>query len=396
MVYKLRPLLLHRCWSRKIQTVRSPYLKLAYSQLRTSATSTFTTTSRRCFSSDVGAYFRHKTVLIPHDSKLHRGGEDAAATSDTILVVADGVGGWAQENVNPGLYSSLLTKTIVELFEEKQQTSSTSSLTEVVHDANWIAAKAHLGSATCTTLAISSPTTLSTVNVGDSGYALFRVVQAAQNPNSGEKQPTTRTIQLVYETKPGQVRFNFPHQLGGEYGDAVKDVGVEATHAFEHGDLVVVFSDGVSDNMNVKEFLPIIDQYLNEDATRIVASVGDGDDKIKMDELFMSYSLVADGIARKAYALGKDDNFDSPFAKGARAAGWGDSYRGGKDDDITVTVAQVFVGAKPALDEKDTQDPHYSESIYLYTGPIPPVSELPTKEQLLSYIVRDNIQGSKS
>jgi hypothetical protein len=122
--------------------------------------------------------------------------------------------------------------------------------------------------------------------------------------------------------------------------------------------------------MNVKEFLPCIDNYLNEDAV--------GDDN-KMDELLMSYSLVADCIARNAYVLGKDEQFDSPFAKGARAAGWGD-YRGGKDDDITVTVAQVFVGTKPAL-EKDT-DPHYSESIYLYTGPIPPVSELPTKEQL--------------
>jgi hypothetical protein len=54
-----------------------------------------------------------------------------------------------------------------------------------------------------------------------------------------------------------------------------------------------------------------------------------------------------------------------------------------------VTVAQVFVGTKLAM-EKD-MDPHYSESIYLYTGPIPPVSELPTKEQLLQ---RTSNQGT--
>jgi hypothetical protein len=231
--------------------------------------------------------------------------------------------------------------------------------------------------------------------VGDSGYALFRYVvpQETSNTSGGDeqqKQPTA--IQLVYETVPGQVAFNFPHQLGGEYGDAVKDVGVEATHAFENGDIIVVFSDGVSDNMSVNEFLPILDKYLNEDAIVAVGTGDDKDNKIQMDELLLSYSLVADDIARTAYALGKNDTFDSPFAKGARAAGWGDSYRGGKDDDITVTVAQVFVGTKPALEEKDadTDDPHYSESIYLYTGPIPPVSELPTKEQLPSYSTRDN------
>jgi serine/threonine protein phosphatase PrpC len=311
----------------------------------------------------LGAYFRHKTVLIPDDSKLHRGGEDAAASSDTILVVADGVGGWIKQNVNPGLYSGLLTKTVVELFEKSDNKSQT-SLVDLVHEANWIAAKAHLGSATCTTLKISSPSTISTLNVGDSGYALFRLVQ--ENPNSGEKP----TIQLLYETIPGQKSFNFPHQLGGKYGDAVKDVGVEATHEFENGDIIVVFSDGVSDNIAAIEFLPCIDNYLNEDA------VGDNS---KMDELLLSYSLVADCIARNAYVLGKDETFDSPFAQGAREAGWGD-YSGGKHDDITVTVAQVFVGTKLAL-EKNT-DPHYSESIYLYTGPIPPVSELPTKEQL--------------
>jgi hypothetical protein len=43
-------------------------------------------------------YFEHKTVIIPHDEKKFRGGEDAASTSDRLLVVADGVGGWAKHD----------------------------------------------------------------------------------------------------------------------------------------------------------------------------------------------------------------------------------------------------------------------------------------------------------
>jgi hypothetical protein len=41
-------------------------------------------------------YFLHKTVVIPHDHKIHRQGEDAAQGSENLLVVADGVGGWSK------------------------------------------------------------------------------------------------------------------------------------------------------------------------------------------------------------------------------------------------------------------------------------------------------------
>jgi serine/threonine protein phosphatase PrpC len=158
----------------------------------------------------VRAYFRHKTVIIPHDSKVHRGGEDAAAGSDTVLVVADGVGGWIKQKVDPGHYSRLLTKTILELAATRESPSSKSvgssssstttstlsssssssltdttddsdktneqrSLLEIVHQANWIAANQHLGSATCTTLKLTGPPlTLATLNIGDSGVRMYR------------------------------------------------------------------------------------------------------------------------------------------------------------------------------------------------------------------------------
>jgi serine/threonine protein phosphatase PrpC len=43
----------------------------------------------------IDSYFLHKTVIIPADDKKFRGGEDAAKATDSLLVVADGVGGWA-------------------------------------------------------------------------------------------------------------------------------------------------------------------------------------------------------------------------------------------------------------------------------------------------------------
>ena len=75
--------------------------------------------------------FVHKTVIIPHDEKKFRGGEDSASTSDRILVVADGVGGWANQGVNPGHFSRLLTHTIVQQYDEDEQQK-----TKKIDDAN--------------------------------------------------------------------------------------------------------------------------------------------------------------------------------------------------------------------------------------------------------------------
>ena len=306
----------------------------------------------------VGAYFIHKTVIIPHDQKKHRGGEDAAAASDTVLVVADGVGGWARQNINPGLYSKLLTETIIELAPKNQ------SLKDLVHEANWIAASKHLGSATCTALKITGNSTISTLNVGDSGYSIHRVRGATRGSDSDIKEEPS--IDLVYASTAGQKRFNYPHQLGGPRGDAVADVGQENSHEFQHGDIIIVYSDGVTDNLFPHEFHSCISAYLRDD----------GQDEQLF--LFTSYSLVADCIARTAYELGKDKTIDSPFAKGARQSGM--NYRGGKHDDISVIVAQTFTGVKVAREDDD--DSHYSEAVYLYTGPVPPLSDLPKPVKL--------------
>ena len=44
-------------------------------------------------------------------------------------------------------------------------------------------------------------------------------------------------------------------------------------------------------------------------------------------------------MANKAYILGKDRNYMSPFARGAMKCG--KRYLGGKEDDITVIVTQI-------------------------------------------------------
>lgn len=297
---------------------------------------------------DLKYQFVHKSVIIPHDEKKFRGGEDAAATSDRWLVVADGVGGWADHGVNPGLYSRLLTTKVVEVGTK----DDTASLADVIHRANWMAADQHMGSATCTALKLIGPNKIATINIGDSGYSIHRI----QNG---------KDLQVVFASEAGQKRFNFPHQLGGKYGDEVKDVAVEMTHTLEPNDILVVYSDGVSDNLYPVEFHNCLSNAMDE------------------DHVLQSFSLAADCIARKAYFLGKDRTFDSPFAQGARKAGWG-KYRGGKHDDITVVVAQI-------RDLSEYTDPYLKESIFLYTGPVEATEKLPTLDDLMTPVLSDEL-----
>ena len=54
--------------------------------------------------------------MIPHPEKVAKGGEDACYSNESIIAVADGVGGWADHGVDPGLYSKKLCKIMQELF----------------------------------------------------------------------------------------------------------------------------------------------------------------------------------------------------------------------------------------------------------------------------------------
>lgn len=52
--------------------------------------------------------------IIPHPEKAHKGGEDACFTTSQVVGLADGVGGWAEHGVDPGLYSKKLMRSAQE------------------------------------------------------------------------------------------------------------------------------------------------------------------------------------------------------------------------------------------------------------------------------------------
>ena len=192
-----------------------------------------------------------------------------------------------------------------------------------------------MGSATLTAIRINKDN-IESLNIGDAGYSFWRYSPASEFPIS--RSDHENRLQLVYQSAVGLKRFNYPHQVGYK-GDDIFKFGDVTTHKIQDKDIYVLFSDGVSDNLSIEKevFKKCLASYLDQNG------------------VFSSMSAAADCIAVKANQLSKDKTFLSPFGEGAKEAGI--DYLGGKQDDISVTVAQVFVN-RVNEDKRTIQDFH--------------------------------------
>jgi protein phosphatase PTC7 len=90
----------------------------------------------------IGAYFYHGEFMIPHFEKRNKGGEDAYVSNENLLIVADGVGGWVEQGIDPGLFSKLLVKNIDEEYRKNPSNTLKNMLIEAVKRDH------HIGSST--------------------------------------------------------------------------------------------------------------------------------------------------------------------------------------------------------------------------------------------------------
>lgn len=126
---------------------------------------------------------------------------------------------------------------------------------------------------------------------------------------------------LLYRQKEQQHGFNFPYQLGTGSSDSPDDAECTELELAE-GDVVVVASDGVLDNLFAEEIVAIVREGV----------------LLKKSEL-----EVASRIAQLSSAKANLSSGRTPFAVAANQAGY--QFSGGKLDDISVVVG--FVVQKP-------------------------------------------------
>jgi len=235
-------------------------------------------------------------------------GEDAyflaAPTPATAAIgIADGVGGWRNQGVDPGEFPRSLMNFCREAAEAEAPPDPKRLLELGYTRMQQGASGGPPGSSTVCLASLDRATgELSIANLGDSGAIILR---------NGE---------VVAASSPQQVEFNTPYQLSieldGTPGIMSPDLAEPYTVKVQDGDLVLLMTDGVLDNLDAAAISSLVAGMPTEEPEEI-----------------------ARAIVQQAQLLSTSE-FDSPFALAARAAGyWYPSQ--GKEDDITVVVARV-------------------------------------------------------
>lgn len=247
--------------------------------------------------------FKSGVSMLPHPEKEHRGGEDAyfIHKGDYCIGVADGVGGWAEVGVDPGLYSRELMHHAVTILDSlpDHEESVHPGIPQLVLEGAHAKTKAR-GSCTACIVCLHEGKAHAS-NLGDSGFMIAR----------------NGTVHFISPQQ--QHEFNFPFQIGSP--DSMSDPPSAADkHAVEvkHGDILIAATDGLFDNV-----------FPDEAAALVALSKNKGEDPHKAAEL----------LAKFARGRAADSKYLSPFAYGAQQLGL--RYLGGKMDDITVLVAYL-------------------------------------------------------
>jgi len=246
------------------------------------------------------------------EPELSPSSSSSSQSSDAdVIGVADGVGGWRDYGVDPGLFSNHLMRNCERLVKAGFFISNSprALLKQGFREMQESKAQVIGSSTACLMMLSHSDLKLYTTNIGDSGFLVVR---------RGE---------VVHRSHEQQHYFNTPFQLSLPPTELQSQVLADRPESadqyefsVEDGDVILLATDGLFDN--VPDRL-IVDE---------MAVVQHCKDEVRLQQ-------CANTIALMARKLSKDPKFLSPFAVNALAAGI--ETEGGKPDDITVLLATV-------------------------------------------------------
>ncbi|CAH1759555.1 915_t:CDS:2 [Entrophospora sp. SA101] len=285
-----------------------------------------TTHSPFVFSHGASGIPKHSEKLvstIPNAPYFSIGcGEDSFFRRYDSLGVADGVGGWKNIKALPhtvvdsSLYSRKLMHyswTEIEKYHnnfEKDQFYNYDNFQPVnIMQASYektlrdCTMEGIIGSSTAL-IAILCKDELRIANLGDCGIGVIR-----QNA-------------FIFCNEEQQNSFNYPFQLGSGSLNTPKKDAQTFNIKIQHGDIVVMGSDGLFDNLFEDDILDEIVRFSS-----------------KQGGLKVEPQIISDALAWRAKEASEDINHESPFE--SRATQEGLYYRGGKKDDITVLIAVI-------------------------------------------------------
>jgi serine/threonine protein phosphatase PrpC len=282
----------------------------------------------------------------PHDEQGHviggiTNGDDAIIVGgQNFLAVNDGVGAWAQKDRgHAALWSRLIAHYWVEEAEKQYEAAKGDELEiDSLDMVSWLQ-KAYehtkesthaggeneiMGTTTASGALLhhdegGRPCVLCTT-VGDSMVYIVRPDRGAGGDAGSEDEAAG---ELLYKTTEQWHWFDCPRQLGTNSPDTPDGNATMDRVVIEEGDVVIVVSDGVTDNLFENEIV--------EKVCGCVKSWEQGALEAKEGMTFVALELM-----NAAREIAQDPNAESPYME--KALDEGISAFGGKLDDISVVV----------------------------------------------------------
>ncbi|KAF2718164.1 protein serine/threonine phosphatase 2C [Polychaeton citri CBS 116435] len=288
-------------------------------------------------------------------------GEDAffattigSSEHHVALGLADGVGGWQDQGVDPSHFSHGLCGLMAGTAREHDLSTGElkpRSLLQTAYDAIMANPRILAGGSTASLCVIDGQGQMEAVNLGDSGYIVL-----SPGKVTARSELQTHAFNTPYQMSKLPPRLRAQEAIFGgakHFSETPADADI-TRHALKHGDIVLFATDGAWDNLSAQDTLDIVakvmveqgawfkshnfadaETMLNASVIRSIArEVGKGNG----DSGFLP-GLLASSVMKAAKLAGLDRKRDGPFAKEVKKHYPQEGWAGGKPDDIAVVVA---------------------------------------------------------
>ncbi|QSL64372.1 hypothetical protein MERGE_001673 [Pneumocystis wakefieldiae] len=249
---------------------------------------------------------------------------EIGGAKELAVGVFDGVGGWEASGIDVRSFSWGLSQKTRENFEKQAKDGGTVvdalkiGFQEVLGDKSIVGG----GATACLSQFCGGNGIIRVINLGDSGYSIYR---------NGS---------LLF-------RSNIPFDLrrdqeeGGKYIKNEVDEADVYNHQLKHGDVVLLSTDGILDNLFFEGIERVVTKTLVEAGIWLKSgqNILPCEGNVSKDQLLVA-AQVSRHLVVSAKKNAQNTKIDTPFALEARKHRF--FYQGGKPDDITALVLIIL------------------------------------------------------
>lgn len=267
----------------------------------------------------------------------------------TAFAIADGVGGWSDHGVDPADFSHGLCSYMAEtaLSWSGDERLSPKQLLEIGYEKTISDPTIRAGGSTACVAITEGDGRMRIANLGDSGFLQLRLGSVHHYSN-----PQTHAFNTPYQMSltPPEILAQ-AMVFGGLPLNDRPDRADLVDQMLRHGDVLVLATDGVWDNLNSQDILHIVSKHMRSTGawlrspdqgltiSPILCDLVDKPVPTQKHKLPGTLqSVLAAAIVGEAKTASLSAKRDGPFAKEMQKQFPYDAWHGGKVDDISVLV----------------------------------------------------------